>query len=447
MSIANVTPAAKAGGWADDLHPNHWRILAASFLGWIFDGFESFALFLVLPMALKSLLTPEQASTGAIWGGIAISTTLLGWGIGGLVGGVLADYVGRKQMMMLSVLAYALLSGLTAFATGFWTFAALRFLTGLAMGSEWSTGVALVAETWPERARAKGCGFLQSGFGFGTLLAALIWVVLQQWQPLGAETWRAMFLIGAAPAVFVLYIRRSVGESERWMASVREKRWAATEGGSARAEIRRPFTLAEIFREPEGRRRVLLTFLLSLAATIGWWGVSSFLPGHMLQIAKRAGVANPPLWSSTAALVYTVGAVAAYLLSGFLADWWGRRAYLLFGFVGCILTTPLTYLWASTPESLMACAAINGFFTLGCAYSWMAIYPAELFTSSVRSTAASFVFNASRLIAWVFPMTAAAMIQTFGGLPKAAMALGTFYLVGLVVPWFLPETVGRPLPD
>ncbi len=447
MSIANATRTSTAAGWAGDLTSNHWRILAASFLGWIFDGFESYALFLVMPMALKDLLTPAQVASGAIWGGIAIATTLLGWGIGGLVGGILADYVGRKRMMMLSVLAYALLSGLTAFATGFWVFAGLRFLTGLAMGSEWSTGVALVAETWPERARAKGCGFLQSGFGFGTLFAALIWVVLQQVQPLGGETWRMMFAIGAVPALFVLYIRRSVGESERWAASVRERRWGATEGAHVRAEAARPFTLAEIFREPESRRRVLLTFLLSLAATIGWWGVSSFLPGYMLQVAKRAGVANPPLWSSTAALVYTAGAVAAYLLSGFLADWWGRRAYLLFGFAGCILTTPLTYLWASTPESLLACAAINGFFTLGCAYSWMAIYPAELFTSSVRSTAASFIFNASRLIAWLFPMMAAAMIQTFGGLPKAAMALGLFYLIGLVVPWFLPETVGRPLPD
>ena len=81
--------------WHAGLKPMHWRILAASFMGWIFDGFESFALFLVLPLMLKSLLTPDQIAAGPIWGGIAIGGTLLGWGIGGLAGGILAVYVGR----------------------------------------------------------------------------------------------------------------------------------------------------------------------------------------------------------------------------------------------------------------------------------------------------------------------------------------------------------------
>ena len=91
-------------------------------------------------------------------------------------------------------------------------------------------------------------------------------------------------------------------------------------------------------------------------------------------------------------------------------------------------------------------AFINGFFTLGCAYSWMAIYPAELFTSSVRATAAAFIFNSARLIAWVFPILAGTIIHTFGGIPRAAMMLGSIYIIGLIVPWFMPETRGKPLP-
>jgi len=71
----------------------------------------------------------------------------------------MADYVGRKRMMLWSVFLYAAFTGLTALATGFWTMLALRFRTGVAMGSEWSTGVAMVAETWPERARPKGAVF------------------------------------------------------------------------------------------------------------------------------------------------------------------------------------------------------------------------------------------------------------------------------------------------
>jgi MFS family permease len=432
--------------WYAGLQPMHWRILAASFMGWIFDGFESFALFLVLPFALKSLLTAEQVAAGPIWGGIAIGGTLLGWGIGGLVGGILADYVGRKRMMLWSVFLYAAFTGLTALATGFWSMLALRFLTGIAMGSEWSTGVALVAETWPDRARPKGCGFLQSGFGWGTFLAALVWLILSAWNPLGGESWRLMFVVGALPALFVLYIRRNVGESEKWLTAIREQRWHATEGEAVHGG-KRPFTLTEIFREPESRRRVLLTFLLSLAATVGWWAVANLLDRHTAQVARAAGYAEPEVWGTWAALIYTLGAVVAYLISGFIMDAIGRRPFIFLAYAGSLLMVPVTYLWMRSPEAITISAFPNGFFTLGCAYSWMAIYPSELFTSSVRSTAASFVFNATRLIAWVFPILAGTMIQFFGGIPRTAMILGSIYVLGLVVPWFLPETRGKPLPE
>ena len=437
--------------WHAGLQPMHWRILAASFMGWIFDGFESFALFLVLPTMLRSLLTPAQLAAGPVWAGIAIGGTLFGWGAGGLVGGILADYVGRKRMMLLSVLLYAAFTGLTALATGFWSMLCLRILTGLAMGSEWSTGVAMVAETWPERARPKGCGFLQSGFGWGTFLAALVWLVLGTWAPLGGETWRLMFVVGALPALFVLYIRRNVGESERWLAAVREQRWAATEGvateGVAARGGHRPFTLAEVFREPESRRRVLLTFVLSLATTIGWWAVANLLDRHVALLARAAGYARPELWGTWSALVYTMGAVVAYLLSGFVIDAIGRRWFLFVTYLGSLLLVPVTYWLLRAPEAVIAAGFVNGFFTLGWAYSWMAIYPSELFTSSVRSTAASFVFNATRLLAWIFPIAAGSMIRTLGGIQDTALILGLVYAVGLVIPWFLPETQGRPLPE
>lgn len=438
--------ADRTGPWHAGLKPMHWRILAASFMGWIFDGFESFALFLVLPTMLRSLLTPDQLAAGPIWGGIAIGGTLLGWGIGGLVGGIMADYVGRKRMMLWSVFLYAAFTGLTALATGFWTMLALRFLTGVAMGSEWSTGVAMVAETWPERARPKGCGFLQSGFGWGTFLAALVWLVLGTWMPLGGDTWRLMFVVGAIPALFVLYIRRNVNESEKWLTAVREKRWAATEGATVHSS-RRPFTLTELFREPESRRRVLLTFLLSLATTVGWWAVANLLDRHVTILARTAGYARPELWGTWSALVYTMGAVVAYLLSGFVIDAIGRRPFLFVAYLGSLIMVPITYWLLRSPEAVIAAGFVNGFFTLGWAYSWMAIYPSELFTSSVRSTAISFVFNATRLLAWIFPIAAGTMIQSLGGIQNTALILGSVYVVGLIVPWFLPETKGHRLPE
>lgn len=443
--ILELTSEAPAVAWYSELTPKHWRVLAASFLGWVFDGYESYALFIVMPFVLKAMLTPTQMLNRSVWAGIAISVTLLGWGIGGMLGGVLADYIGRKRMMILSVFFYALFTGMTAFATNFWMFCFLRFITGFAMGSEWSTGVALLAETWPNRARPKGAGFLQSGFGFGTLLAALVWMVLSKIQPLGANTWRLVFVVGALPAFFTLYIRRAVGESEKWLQAIREQRWTAAKGGDGGSK--RPFTLTEIFRDPQSRKNTLLAFFLSLATTVGWWAISSWLPEFAVQAAKAAGELNPGAWGLRAALLYTSGAVVAYLLSGFAADALGRRFYLFLTYLGAFVTTAITYLGTHSLQGLMMAAFINGFFTLGCAYSWMAIYPVELFTSSVRATAAAFIFNAARLIAWVFPILAGSMIHTFGSIPRAAMTLSSIYLLGLIVPWFMPETQGQPLPE
>jgi MFS family permease len=142
-----------------------------------------------------------------------------------------------------------------------------------------------------------------------------------------------------------------------------------------------------------------------------------------------------------------MGAITAYMGSGFLIDAIGRRKFLFLTYAGALLMTPVTYLWTHSVEAMMFAAFINGVFTLGFAYSWMAIYPAELFTSSVRSTATSFVFNGTRVIAWLFPILAGSMIQKFGSFSRGAMTLGLIYIFGLIVAWFVPETTGKPLPE
>jgi MFS family permease len=432
--------------WYAGLTRQHWRILWGSYLGWIFDGYEAFALVIALPAALHTLLTPQQAQEAPIYGGIAIGTTLLGWGIGGLGGGILADYFGRKRMLMISVLSYACLTGLTAFSNSVTMLSAMRFLTGLAIGAEWSTGIALVAESWPDRARPKGLGFLQSGFGAGIFLAALVWFVLSGIQPLGPQTWRLMFAVGALPAFCVLYLIRSLDESDQWISALREKRWGAVEEDqTANKSAKRPFTLAVLFRSAEARRRVRLNFVMSLACTTGWWAVSTWTPVYAEQLAAAQG--EPPgIWGPRVALIYALGGVLAYVSSGFVADWLGRRLYLVILFPAALAITWTTYLWTGGLYIFTLIAFLNGVITLGYGFSWMAIYPVELFTASVRSTAASVVFNGARLIAWVFPVIAGTLVAKFGGITHAALIIGSIYAIGLFAPWYLPETIGKPLP-
>ncbi len=443
-SVSASTPITS---WRSGLTAQHWRVLWGSYLGWIFDGYEAFALIVALPPALHTLLTPEQMLSAPIYAGLAIGITLLGWGIGGLAGGILADYFGRKRMMMLSIVFYAGLTGLTAFSTSLTMLIAMRFLTGLAIGAEWSTGIALVAESWPDHARPKGLGLLQSGFGAGSFLAAVVWYFLVQTQPLGDQTWRLMFLVGALPAFCVFYLMRALEESERWISAVRDRRWDAVEGQTQATggQGKRPFTLAVLFRTAEARRRVWLTFLMSLASTTGWWAVSTWTPIYAEQLAKAQGE-MAGLWGPRIALVYTLGGVVAYMSSGFIADWIGRRAYLLATFAGSLLITWATYLWTGNLYVFSILCFLNGMITLGLGFSWMAIYPVELFTATVRSTAASVVFNGARLIAWVFPILAGTIVTKFGGITNSALIISSIYVLGLIVPFFLPETKGKPLP-
>jgi MFS family permease len=432
--------------WYSGLTPKHWRVLGGSYLGWLFDGYEAFALVIALPFALRSLLTPEQMEFAPFYGGLAIGITLLGWGIGGLAGGVLADYFGRKRMMLISVLLYALLSGVTAFSTSFEMLVIMRFLTGIALGSEWSTGIALVAESWPDKARPKGLGFLQSAFGMGAFIAAAVWFVLTLTMPMGAESWRILFIVGALPALFVVYLRRALEESERWLTAIRERRWGAIAGEVAAKGEKRPFTLKQVFQSPEASRRVWLAATLSFVTTTGWWAGSSLLPGYTEQLAAAQGEAAG-IWGPRMVLIYTAGGVLAYMASGFVADAIGRRKFLLLTYSGSLVTAVLTFSLDWPIALFMGIAFINGMFTLGFAYSWMAIYPVELFASSVRSSAASCIFNGARLVAWVFPIIAGTLILYFGGVRNAALVISAVYIIGLIVPWFLPETRGKPLPD
>ncbi|MGA8049033.1 MAG: MFS transporter [Burkholderiales bacterium] len=439
-----MTQAASthAGAWNARLTPQHWKVLSASFLGWIFDGYETYALISVLAPALLAVLPASEHGQIPKYAGMAIAFTLLGWAAGGTIGGILADYIGRKRTMLISIVGYACFTGLTAFSTSITMLVAFRFLTGLFIGSEWSTGNTLLAEAWPNEARPKGAGFLQSGFGFGAFIAAAAWYFL---RPMGPEAWRWMFALGIIPALFVFYIRRSIDESQRWVETLSARRWDVTEAKSSEeGKAKRPFTLLQLFEDREGRRRLLLGLAMSLATTLGWWGVATWIPGFVGGIAKQAGM-NPEYWGSVAGLVYNTGAILGYLVSGFLADAMGRRVYLAFLFVGSLVFIPAVYLWSHSVNAVLAATLVNGFFTLG-GFAWFAIYLPELFATNVRATASAFVFNVSRFVAFLGPLFAGVLIHSLGGVSMVAMYLGSIYLLGLVVAPFVPETRGKPLP-
>ena len=119
-------------------------------------------MFLTVGFALHQLLVPADFPALPRYAGYVLATTVFGWATGGVIGGIIADYIGRKRTMMLAILAYSLTTGLSAVAWNWQSFAILRFLVGVGIGSEWATGASIVSELWPDHARGKGGGLLQS---------------------------------------------------------------------------------------------------------------------------------------------------------------------------------------------------------------------------------------------------------------------------------------------
>lgn len=441
--------ASVAGGtspWYRSLTPGQWRMLAAANLGWLFDGYETYALILTVGAAMHSLLDPSQYSQIPGYAGTVISITLLGWGIGGVCGGVLADYIGRKRTMIYAILGYSLLTGLTALSFNWISFALLRFLVGIAIGSEWATGSSMMAELWPNRARGKGAGLMQCGLGIGFFLASFVWLFVSGFGP---EAWRYMFVIGILPALLTLWIRTSIDESEVWIrvdAQRREAR-ARKESGAvltANEQALTRFTVADLFADPETRRRTIIVFLMSLTTTLAWWGISSWVPPYVASVAAKNGLPGPQ-WASYAGMAYNFGAILGYAGFGFLSDYFGRKPVAMVYFALAFLMTPVLFLWTSDPAMLLVAAAVNAFFTLG-QYSWMPVWLPELFPTRSRATGIAFSFNAPRFIAFLGPLFAGVLIVQFGGFSRAAMTIACIYVLGFCVAPFLPETKGKPLP-
>src|SRR5438045_34528 len=435
--------------WYRSLSRDQWKVLVASNLGWTFDGFEIFALFLTVGFALRQLLNAAQYAAIPEYAGYILAATVFGWATGGVIGGIIADYIGRKRTMMLAILAYSLTTGLSALAWDWESFAVLRFLVGVAIGSEWATGASIVSELWPDHARGKGGGLLQCGAGIGGLLASGVWLLI---GGTGPHAWRWMYLIGVLPAFLVLWIRRNIPESPRWERADERRRAArdlkrsgAALNGENRALTR--FTVVDLFADRSVRRAFVASFVMMFSVTFAYWGVGTFIPTYVGAIATKAGL-SAPYYAGLAGFITSACGIVGFISLGFLADTIGRKPTAMLWYLMCLVLTPLVYLWGQSQEIgvVLSLVGVFGFFTLGI-WAWAPVWLPELFPTRMRGTAVAFVFNAPRFISAAGPLIAGSLIVMFGGYGGAATIIGLFFLLGVLATPFLPETRGKPLPE
>jgi MFS family permease len=419
--------------WREGVTRYQWLVLFIAWLGWVFDAMDATIYAIVLHPALHDLLQssgqPVTSEQVGWYGGIIFSVFLIGWAIGGIFFGLVADHIGRTKTLIATILIYAVFTGLAALSQDWWHLAIYRFLTALGIGGEWAAGAALVAETWPEEKRAKAAGILQSAWAAGFFLAASFNLLLKGYG------WRVLFVIGVLPAFVSLLVRWHVKEPDRWVTAHKQDHKTNLEH------------LSEIF-SPSLRRATVVGSALAFVAVFGLWGSTNWAPTLVRELSDLKGYDNAALsaFVSYAIMALNGGALFGYLGFGPLADRFGRRAVFAFMCLGSLVMLPVTYLIPTTYVGVLMLLPILGFFNNGI-FSGFPIYLPELYPTRLRATGAGFCFNAGRVLASASPFLTGWLVTSLGTFGRAASTVALIYLVGLTVVLFAPETRGKPLPD
>jgi SHS family lactate transporter-like MFS transporter len=345
------------------LSPQQRNTVIAAYLGWTLDAFDFFILVFVLKHIAEEFHTDVPAVA------VAIFLTLAMRPIGALIFGLAADRYGRRVTLMVDVLLYSVFEFLTGFSTGLTMFLVLRALFGIAMGGEWGVGASLVMETIPEDSRGLVSGILQAGYPSGYLLASIVFFLL--FPIIG---WRGMFIVGAVPALLVLYIRRNVQESPAFL--------------QRQSKPRRPFFT--VLRE--NIPLFIWAVLLMTAFNFFSHGTQDLYP-TFLETQKQ----YDSYTVGAIAIVYNIGAIVGGLTFGVLSQRWGRRRTIV---IAALLAIPVAPLWVygQGPVMLAIGAFLMQLFVQG-AWGIIPVHLNELSPDEVRGTFPGFAYQLGNLLA------------------------------------------------
>jgi MFS family permease len=420
------------------LSKNQVRGFWAAWAGWALDGMDSFIYALVLVPALGELLPRSgiEASTANVgyYGGLLFALFLLGWGLS-LVWGPIADRFGRVRTLMLTILCYSLFTFLSALAMSVWSLALYRLLAGVGIGGEWSMGGVLVSEAWPEERRAMGAGLMHTGYYFGFFLAALAnYFVASRFG------WRAMFALGGAPALLVIFIRYGVQEPERWEL----KHQAAGGAWTAARAFLALFT-------PEYRRRTLLNSSYLLVSIIGLWGGSVYVPSAITYLASKDGLSamHGIRLASYGTMILSIGTILGCVALPWIAQRLGRRLTLgvFFSLMLAFITLAfgwVFYLGHNALAWFMVCLFFLG--VGGANFAMYTLWLPEQYRTECRASAFAFSTSVGRFLGAGITFLVGAGVRHFQtiGTPVALTALA--FIIGMMLLPFGEETKGKPLP-
>jgi MFS family permease len=352
----------------------------AAWLGWMFDGLDMHLYTLVaLPFVAELLRVSPGAPEASTKASIIQAAFLVGWAAGGAVFGRIGDVLGRSRTLCLTILTYALFTGLSFFAHEWWHLLIFRFLAALGIGGEWAVGASLLAETWPVRWRPWLAATLQTAVNCGVLLACF-----SGWM-LAGTAYRCIFLVGVLPALLVLWIRRAVPEPEVWA--------EAQERGDGQ-----PTGLRALFR-PELRRTTLVVVAVCALGLTAHWALMFWHSAHLRTMAREAGWAKERIdvLANHALYLLTIGAIVGNFLAGWIAHHIGYRRAIAACFTAYFLCMMMAYGVVRNPDGVLFWLPLIGAAQGAFALFTMCLPP--LFPTLVRTTGAGFCYNVGRVFA------------------------------------------------
>jgi len=443
--MGTTVVAERRVGWLAEITRYQWLVLFVAWAGWALDAADFNLFSLVLRPAVTELLGGGQVSAAQLGlvGGILSTAGLLGWALGGIAFGMLADYIGRVRTLAMSILIFSVFTALQGVAQAPWQLGLFRFLGGVGTGAELVIGIPLLMEVFGERHRAKMAGVMMTGGAFGNIFGA--WV----YGAIGPYGWRPVFFVGILPALLLLLIRRSMVEPERFIA-VRERRVAVKQAGANASDDDKEFGKFAFLQLFSRRLRfnTMVAVLFALGSLLAIWTSQIWLPTIQSLMLEKDGIKGEAAipYIATGGLSWGIGGVFGYIAFGFIADIIGRKLAIVFYSIGTLILGLYLYLGVSSWGPYPPLLFVFGFFVFG-VFSGHAIYMPELFPTQVRSTAVSFANGSGRVITAFGPLVAGLLVGPFGGdFNKAAALMTCFALISIGAMFLGRETKGEPLP-
>ena len=403
-----------------DLTPQQWKSGIAAWLGWLFDGLDMNLYTLVAAPYVMQLLLANSPSDPLVklYSSWIQAAFLIGWALGGGFFGRVGDLLGRSRTLSLTIITYALFTGLSSFSQSWWHLLIFRFLAALGIGGEWAVGSSLLSETWPRRWGPWIAGVLQTGVNIGILLACVTTYFMADKNP------RWVFLVGIFPALLVFWIRRAVPETEEWHQA------------KAAAGLRQP-PIWDLFRGevlPISIKTILVcSFTLTASWAFQFWNqqhlrnlpeLSSWTVQHREQLVSKSF------------FIIVTASIIGNFFAGWMASLIGYRRAIAFMCLGLFLSYIGAYSLPRNYSSLIFwLAAIGGFHGV---FGLFTMYLPPLFPTLLRTTGAGFCFNIGRIAA-AFGTVFFGLFSRVGDFRLALLYVGFLLLPAMFLAWILPE--------